>query len=220
MGKYMRKSSKKPEVGVLDVSPLGVCTRAKVKQLQNSNSAAVAGVDVDGGGYMQLRSTRRLEKPKPFVGFERKRRKCPLKDQEGHSWNSGDEKKEEIQEKMNEININGGDGGDDAGVEASCGENLMEFERAARETTPSSLIRNPDSVRTPPGSSNRRNYAEANGRVPFAAGRDIPPTTRDMNDFFAGPEEKQQREFIEKYNFDPVNEKPLPGRYEWVKIDP
>ena len=23
-----------------------------------------------------------------------------------------------------------------------------------------------------------------------------------------------------RYNFDPMNDKPLPGRYEWVKLDP
>lgn len=41
-----------------------------------------------------------------------------------------------------------------------------------------------------------------------------------MDEFFAGAEEEQQKQFIDKYNFDPVNDKPLPGRYEWEKLDP
>lgn len=70
------------------------------------------------------------------------------------------------------------------------------------------------------------------------------PTTPDMDRFFSGAEEEQQKQFIEKYelsfpfenpfgfvslmarqlfvfryNFDPVNEQPLPGRFEWEKVD-
>ena len=82
-----------------------------------------------------------------------------------------------------------------------------------------------------------------------------------MDEFFAGAEVEQQKQFIDKYvthisfplswqfwsfeellivtvlpkgsfdinsweflnicryNFDPVNDKPLPGRYEWEKVD-
>ncbi|MCD7464731.1 hypothetical protein HAX54_053308 [Datura stramonium] len=249
MGKYMRKSKTRGEVALLEVSntqssPLGVRTRAKtlaLQRLQKSNSTATGG---DGGSYLQLRS-RRLEKPS--VGLEGKRKKQPLKDPnlpnpvknqvartsarvrqlQGQSWNSGsvegEEKKEEVQpkESQNEINNNsGGEGGVE--VEASFGENLLELdgrERTTRESTPCSLIRDPDNIQTPGSSTRRPNSAsEANGGVPNAARRNI-PTAHEMNDFFSGTEEKQQRQFIEKYNFDPVNDKPLPGRYEWVKLD-
>lgn len=40
-----------------------------------------------------------------------------------------------------------------------------------------------------------------------------------MDRFFSGAEEEQQKQFIDKYNFDPVNEQPLPGRFEWEKVD-
>lgn len=69
-----------------------------------------------------------------------------------------------------------------------------------------------------------------------------------MDEFFAGAEVEQQKQFIDKYvmhhwyfsfhefgifkifwflqrgkicryNFDPVNDKPLLGRYEWEKVD-
>ncbi|CAN4104561.1 unnamed protein product [Withania somnifera] len=214
MGKYMRKrKTRKGKVAVLDdVSPVGVSTRAKtlaLQQLQKSNSAA----NGDGGGcYLELRS-RRLEKKKPF---EVKRRKHPLKALnldnsvkgkreiiQGYSWNSV--KKEQAEDNS-------------GGVEASFGENLMESERTTRESTPCNLIKDPDNIQTPGSSTRLNNASEANGRVPNSARRNI-PTTHEMNDFFAGSEKKQQKQFIEKYNFDPVNDKPFPGRYEWVKLD-
>ncbi|OIT30650.1 PREDICTED: cyclin-dependent kinase inhibitor 5-like [Nicotiana attenuata] len=236
------------EVSHTQSSPLGVRTRAKtlaLQRLQKSNSTGNgSGGDGGGGGgsYLQLRS-RRLEKPNK----EGKRQKYPLKDpnlpnpvknnqssktsstrlRQGHSWNSvsveerlGDEKKEEInlQETQNEIKDNScGEGG----VEASFGENLLEFEgreRTTRESTPCSLIRDADNIQTPGSSTRPTNATEDNSRVSNSTRRHI-PTAREMNDFFGGPEEQQQRQFIEKYNFDPVNDKPLPGRYEWEKVD-
>lgn len=45
------------------------------------------------------------------------------------------------------------------------------------------------------------------------------PSTLDVEAFFGHITEEHRREFIEKYNFDVVNDVPLPGRYEWVKIN-
>ncbi|XP_042452190.1 cyclin-dependent kinase inhibitor 5-like [Zingiber officinale] len=45
------------------------------------------------------------------------------------------------------------------------------------------------------------------------------PTQQDMDEFFANIEQHHQRNLKEKYNFDFVNENPLPGRYEWVRPD-
>ncbi|MCI22573.1 cyclin-dependent kinase inhibitor 3-like [Trifolium medium] len=39
-----------------------------------------------------------------------------------------------------------------------------------------------------------------------------------MDEFFALAEKQQQAIFMEKYNFDVVNDVPLPGRYEWVPV--
>ncbi|KAJ8539723.1 hypothetical protein K7X08_013975 [Anisodus acutangulus] len=239
----MRKSKTRGgEIGILDVnnhhhiqssspSSLGVRTRAKTLALQRD----------DGGSYLQLRS-RRLEKPKPKqkpqVCVEGKRQKYPLKDPnlpnpvrkvQGQNWNCGleveeclgEEKNEEIEIKNEIIINNNNSGGDDGVVEGSFGENLLEFdgrERTTRESTPCSLIRDPDNIQTPGSSTRPNNSSEASGRVPNSARRNI-PTAHEMNDFFAGSEETQQKQFIEKYNFDPVNDKPLPGRYEWVKLD-
>ncbi|EFH38667.1 predicted protein [Arabidopsis lyrata subsp. lyrata] len=46
------------------------------------------------------------------------------------------------------------------------------------------------------------------------------PTTSELEEFFAYAEQQQQRLFMEKYNFDIVNEIPLSGRYEWVQVNP
>nr|GMD22163.1 cyclin-dependent kinase inhibitor 3-like [Ipomoea batatas] len=44
------------------------------------------------------------------------------------------------------------------------------------------------------------------------------PSAEEIDEFFAYAEQQQQRRFIEKYNFDIVNDLPLPGRYEWVRV--
>ncbi|KAK4266488.1 hypothetical protein QN277_027399 [Acacia crassicarpa] len=110
----------------------------------------------------------------------------------------------------------------DVGVEeASFGENVLEFEgreRSTRESTPCSLIRDPDIVRTPGSTTRPTCSAEANRRSETTTRRHI-PTAHEMDEFFADAEEAQQRRFVEKYNFDPVNDKPLPGRYEWEKLE-
>ncbi|XP_031105559.1 cyclin-dependent kinase inhibitor 3-like [Ipomoea triloba] len=137
-----------------------------------------------------------------------------------------DEKKEDniLQEsnvgvEKTENNVNNGD---DIAVEGSFGENLPDFEgreRTTRESTPISLIRDPDAIPTPGSSTRRTSTNQAHRRVQNSPEGHI-PTIHEMNEFFSGAEEQQQREFIEKYNYDPVNDRPLPGRFEWQKIDP
>nr|GMD68430.1 cyclin-dependent kinase inhibitor 5-like [Ipomoea batatas]GMD79697.1 cyclin-dependent kinase inhibitor 5-like [Ipomoea batatas] len=145
-----------------------------------------------------------------------------------------------FEENENKVNNTAGDAGD----EASFGENLPEFEvpncsvyglttlmssqfsqmygiwlsLPDRESTPCSLIRDSDAVQTPGSSTRPASAREANSRMHNSLRRHI-PTTHEINEFFAGAEEEQHRKFIEKYNFDPVNEKPLPGRFEWEKVN-
>ncbi|KAJ0093398.1 hypothetical protein Patl1_25971 [Pistacia atlantica] len=89
-----------------------------------------------------------------------------------------------------------------------------------RESTPCSLIRQPEAIRTPGSTTRPRPTSSMEGRVVRNSTRGQIPTAHEMNQFFAGAEEEQQRQFVEKYNFDPVNDKPLPGRFEWEKVDP
>ncbi|XAR48844.1 hypothetical protein NMG60_11031808 [Bertholletia excelsa] len=242
MGKYIKKAKSAGEIALMEVvqSPLGVRTRARTLALQRlqKSSPAPSG----GGCYLQLRS-RRLEKP-PIFDSKRQRQgpkdggvrkpKLNTNSRTGSRLEGGSSNSEtvspdclkrdaavgaqegEIQEDGNKV--------DAASVaEASFGENMLEIEgreRSTRESTPCSLIRDPESIRTP-GSSTRpaSSTDEGSRRLQNSVHRYM-PMAHEIDEFFASAEEDQQRQFIEKYNFDPVTDEPLSGRYEWVKLDP
>ncbi|XP_061994007.1 cyclin-dependent kinase inhibitor 4-like [Rosa rugosa] len=224
MGKYMRKTKATGDVAVMEVSQaasLGVRTRAKTLALQRSTTSSAS--------YLQLRS-RRLQKHPPILPPREPRRqkhhhhhhtpKQPTPENPNPPADDGSPEQEESPEEEQNNNGENGDFGD--AEEASFGENVPEFEgreRTTRESTPCSLIRDPDTIRTPGSTTRPTNSADANRRIQNSSQRHI-PTAHDMDEFFAGAEEEQQKQFIDKYNFDPVNDKPLPGRYEWEKLDP
>ncbi|XP_048334163.1 cyclin-dependent kinase inhibitor 5 [Ziziphus jujuba] len=141
----------------------------------------------------------------------------------GEDGEKGIEAKEIVGKEEEEVQENNNTANGDLGIEeASCGENLLDFEgreRSTRESTPCNLIRDPDVIRTPGSSTRPTNSAETSRRIQNSSRRHV-PTTREMDEFFAGAEEEQQKQFIKKYNFDPVTDTPLPGRYEWEKVDP
>ncbi|CAN0915728.1 Cyclin-dependent kinase inhibitor 4 [Linum grandiflorum] len=200
-------------------------------------------------GYLQLRS-RRLEKPPVLLygSNRRQSRQADVADQVAGGGNpnpnpnpvhgsesSGiqDQKwgketigeirlEEELVQQLNDQGKDSNQNGDLA-LEASFGENCLETEgkdRSTRESTPCSLIRDPETTRTPGSTTRPTSSTNASTRMQNSSTRRI-PTAREMDEFFAGAEEEQVKQFIDKYNFDPVNEKPLPpGRYEWEKIDP
>ncbi|KAB2623173.1 cyclin-dependent kinase inhibitor 5-like [Pyrus ussuriensis x Pyrus communis] len=236
MGKYMRKSKPTGEVAIMEVShsqpSLGVRTRAKTLALQRSSAQPVTSAS-----YLQLRS-RRLEKPpilmtkrleprrqKPKAGSNSRassRLGVESRCQKAEASEETAAKEEEDRGQNEQGNTNNNENADLGVEEASFGENVLEFEgreRTTRESTPCSLIRDPDTIRTPGSTTRPTNSAEANRRIQNSSQRHI-PTAHDMNEFFAGAEEEMQKKFVEKYNFDPVNDKPLPGRYEWEKVDP
>ncbi|CAL5347637.1 cyclin-dependent kinase inhibitor 4-like [Camellia sinensis] len=245
MGKYMRKAKTAGEVALMELaqSSLGVRTRAKTLALQRLQKSPAEASSADGS-YLQLRS-RRLEKPPLPVTGDSKRQKqspkesCVAKSNPNSrtrlgSVNSGSAesvsddcwKKEvsrleaekvggEEEENQNNNNV-------DVGVEVCFGENVLELEgreRSTRESTPCSLIRDPESIRTPGSTTRPTSSPQADTRVQNSLQRNI-PTSHEMDKFFASAEEQQQQQFVEKYNFDPVNDEPLPGRYDWVKLDP
>ncbi|XP_027337794.1 cyclin-dependent kinase inhibitor 4-like [Abrus precatorius] len=76
-------------------------------------------------------------------------------------------------------------------------------DRSTRESTPCSLLRDSNAVDT-------QNIHEL-------IQRNI-PTAYEMDEFFAFAEKQQQTIFMDKYNFDIVNDIPLPGRFEWVQV--
>ncbi|KAI7734928.1 hypothetical protein M8C21_010364, partial [Ambrosia artemisiifolia] len=46
------------------------------------------------------------------------------------------------------------------------------------------------------------------------------PTAAEIEEFFSLAEKKEQKRFSDKYNFDIVNEVPMDGRYQWVRLKP
>ncbi|RCV42552.1 hypothetical protein SEVIR_9G225100v4 [Setaria viridis] len=193
MGKYMRKAKVSGEVAVMEVAaaPLGVRTRARSLALQRLQKQQAQGEEKEsaGGEYLELRS-RRLEKLPPPVPAGRR---CGGKKAAAAAAAAQEE------------------------AEASFGENMLELdgmERSTRETTPCSLI-NSETISTP-GSTTRPSHS-SHRRVQ-APVRTI-SISKELNEFFGAAERRQQQAFIDKYNFDPVNDCPLPGRYEWVKLD-
>ncbi|KAK1260773.1 Cyclin-dependent kinase inhibitor 3 [Acorus gramineus] len=223
MGKYMKKSNISGEVAVMGVSQstLGVHTRAKtlaLSRLQKITSTPGSAVSAGGGEggdddsdgrYLQLRS-RRLEKP-AFVAPETKK----PKDKERVSCSNANPNP-----RLTGANHEAATEG--AGVEeASFGENMLESDergRTTRETTPCSLIRCMETIITPGSTTRATKSAVRNRRIQNAAHRNI-LTAHEMEEFFAGAEKLQQKMFTEKYNYDLVNDIPLPGRYEWVELD-
>ncbi|GFP92863.1 cyclin-dependent kinase inhibitor 4 [Phtheirospermum japonicum] len=186
---------------------LGVRTRAKTMGLKKSSSfisASKIKVDIitakgDDGCYLQLRS-RRVE-----------RRRAPLR------------KKAKKNKKDDYGEIEDG----------SVGDNELQLEnkeRNTRERTPSSLIdgSGPNIVKTPTSSNKAATNVNPikkvqNVRRMLQISQDWDPRmlgAKKIDEFFAIQEKKNIERFIEKYNFDPVNEKPLKGRYEWVKLKP
>ncbi|TXG46438.1 hypothetical protein EZV62_028062 [Acer yangbiense] len=97
--------------------------------------------------------------------------------------------------------------GKNEGTESAFGDNNLDFEhrdRSTRESTPCSFR----------ASGTTTTYQERRNDLRFV------PTTREIEEFFACAEQQQERLFIEKYNFDVVNDLPLSGRYEWVEVGP
>ncbi|KAH7669764.1 Cyclin-dependent kinase inhibitor domain-containing protein [Dioscorea alata] len=231
MGKYMKKAKALGggvalmEVPVPHPSHLGVCTRARTLALQRLQSpSASSPASSSSSSYLQLRS-RRLHKvaspttkpkespnPSPSTKSSGKVGPC-LRPRAMAQERCGGSRKEAV--------VSEASPGSDAGVEVSFGENVLDSEtrnRNTRETTPSSLIRNSETILTPGSTTRAASSVAVNRRNENSGCRQI-PTAHEMDEFFNEAEKVQQRSFTEKYNYDVVNDCPLPGRFEWVKLD-
>ncbi|KVI12307.1 cyclin-dependent kinase inhibitor 3 [Cynara cardunculus var. scolymus] len=233
MGRYMRKAKLTVDVvAVMDVSQssLGVRTRAKTLALQKLEASKTATTPPPPEqnselSYLQLRS-RRLEKP-PLQQSTCYRQQNPnprvgglrLAIRSGGSVSVGSGSSNERVRVLDESQFEA-----DEDTEANCdlgseetsfGENNIDFDgrkRSTRESTPCSYIRDLNASSTP-GSSTRPKTSN------WVIQRSM-PAAQEIEGFFARHAQEQQRRFSEKYNFDIVNEKPLEGRYEWVRVQP
>ncbi|KAK8562915.1 hypothetical protein V6N13_018533 [Hibiscus sabdariffa] len=46
------------------------------------------------------------------------------------------------------------------------------------------------------------------------------PSQEEIEEFFSVAEKYEQKRFVEKYNYDPVKDMPVDGRYQWVRLKP
>ncbi|CAN7104193.1 unnamed protein product [Brassica rapa subsp. narinosa] len=225
MGKYMRKSKLDGEaISLMEVSPssssssLGVLTRAKSLALQRkpSSSFSLPKTTDCGGSYLQLRS-RRLQKKPPIVVIKRRKQQLRRKESCGRNSKSDSVAESDGKEKVlsDEINNNKG-----SSSERYHFCQRYDLNRSTSESTPCTLNREAE-INTSLGSSKKLNngISDNSDQIEENLSGSHRPTTPDMDRFFSGAEEEQQKQFIDKYNFDPVNEQPLPGRFEWEKVD-
>ncbi|CAJ1796473.1 unnamed protein product [Sphenostylis stenocarpa] len=210
MGKYMKKSKISGDVAALIMeappphSNLGVRTRAKTLALQNSPQIP------DPSAYLQLRSRRLLKLP---PSTPEKPRRCAASDSNTISPVPQPElpktPSSSFAEKLAPL--------EEDNVECSLGENFLDVEgrdeRSTRESTPCSLIRDPNVIHTPGSTTRQKTRQTKKEHI-----RSSTPSDSELDEFFAHIEKQQQKMFMEKYNFDFVNEVPLPGRYEWVPV--
>ncbi|XP_052134975.1 cyclin-dependent kinase inhibitor 4 [Oryza glaberrima] len=194
MGKYMRKakvvvSGEVVAAAVMELAAAPLGVRTRARSLALQKR--------QGGEYLELRS-RRLEKlPPPPPPPPRRRATAAAATADATAAESA------------EAEVSFG------------GENVLELEameRNTRETTPCSLIRDPDTISTP-GSTTRRSHSSSHCKVQTPVRCNIIPASAELEAFFAAEEQRQRQAFIDKYNFDPVNDCPLPGPFEWVKLD-
>ncbi|KAK3180367.1 hypothetical protein Dsin_032755 [Dipteronia sinensis] len=211
MGKYMKKSKITGDIAVMD--SIGVRTRAKTLALQT-----LLRPDPDDSSfcYLQLRSRR-------LVKQQHKDKTCtrqnpipiiPTSTNESFGQNERTESAYEASFGDNNLDFEHRDR-----FSYLSSQPLKEFTRkmSTRESTPC-RFRTSITIETPGSTTRRRSvpttYQER--RIDLR----IVPTTCEIEEFFACAEQQQERLFIEKYNFDIVNDLPLPGHYEWVEVGP
>ncbi|XP_016463833.2 cyclin-dependent kinase inhibitor 3-like isoform X1 [Nicotiana tabacum] len=219
MGKYLRKAKITGDVAVMEVSqatPLGVRTRARTLALQRLHSSSTPpppSASASDSCYLQLRS-RRLEKPPTPLSDPRKTNNLLTEE------NPKSDSRFLVSGSVGSVSITQKDGFLDVN-EISFGENTLDFEprdRSTRESTPCSLVREADAMVNPGSATRRTNLNTTAHRTRGSILRNI-PSPQEMEEFFTFAEQQQQRLFMEKYNFDVVNDLPLTGRYEWIRVD-
>ncbi|KAL0286894.1 UNVERIFIED_CONTAM: Cyclin-dependent kinase inhibitor 3 [Sesamum calycinum] len=220
------------------LSPTSVSALApKTLALQRLQSAAAAPPPSNPDAcYLELRS-RRLQKPMQQHNSRGLRQSCGCRGKEDPEVGN---REECFQTGVILGSIEAGG----LGIEASFGENVLDIEAAERGSSfqllflyffleqSSALAWKRHSGKHSvqfnqgcrhnnyPGSATKQTFSSA----PTARAQNVRlvnvPSARDLEDFFACEEQFLQRHFVEKYNFDFMNDLPLPGRYEWVAVRP
>lgn len=191
MGKYMKKCKGTGGIAVMEVSPVGVRTRARTLALATAARKKKSQAD-------EIR-TRRPENPIPARNPANSGRvrvdRCPSPDTLPLSRCSSNASCELVTQRLRSS--------DPEGAESAAGFHCSD----RRETTPSSTLRC-ESDDLDSTNSRRKPTSEIN------------PSEEEIEAFFSTIEKKKddQRRFTEKYNYDVVKDTPLEGRYEWVRL--
>ncbi|KAJ4802642.1 Cyclin-dependent kinase inhibitor [Rhynchospora pubera] len=180
--------------------------------LTRGQSLALYGVSTTSS-YLDLRS-RRLEKK--LVVSKKKQRGYEKRNPSSAKKSVGSRNRSEERDPLS--GMEGGAEENNEKLQGPFGDNETAS-REARESTPCCLIRDSNKSLTP-SSSNNCSAKPTTHQTGGHTSQRVIPSEREINDLFGKPEELQQKNFTEKYNFDPVTEQPLPGRFEWEKLDP
>lgn len=199
----MNKSKVAGDVALMEVfshpTTTTVRTRAASKSLalQKLRKSSLPDATSDlSFSYLQLR-TRRLDKTETSIGASTKHASKPKKSARNSS-------------SAIKATSNLDAESQSSGFEAQTED--LEFQHSGRSTNESAAgSRNP----CPP--TQHSSDTATNGIIQNNLQSTI-PTPHEMEEFFASAEHQQQRSFMDKYNYDIVNDKPLDGRYEWVEL--
>ncbi|XP_020090919.1 cyclin-dependent kinase inhibitor 1-like [Ananas comosus] len=228
MGKYMKKCRGVGEVAAMEVTQVvGVRTRSRAaaaaaaaaaEEEEEAKKTKEAAAEGEVEGYLELRSRRlamATRTPRSTAnsgsGGGGGGGGCPSRASRGTisrcSSNASSAAiaaleaaaEEEIKDDARNAGPGEPEGCNDLGSSVS----YTECSRERRETTPLSELRDAESEER----RKRRRSREANA-----------PSEAEIEEFFAAAESAEAERFATKYNFDVVNEVPLDGRYEWVRL--
>lgn len=229
----MRKYKGNAEVAVMEVSPVGVRTRARALAMAAASSGTTPRRrrrkvgNVGGSGelrfassYVQLRSSRRrvLNTPENSVSPAEKNHRrispvdrcsSPSSDYVTTSCCSSNGSSRRIKKRMKFVDP------EDVEVEKST---YLDCRERERETTPMSELRVDQSGELE--YSTATPLSEETSRVRFTAEKISLPSESEIEEFFAAAEKDLKQRFTEKYNYDVIKDIPLEGRYEWVQLKP
>ncbi|XP_031491278.1 cyclin-dependent kinase inhibitor 5-like [Nymphaea colorata] len=226
MGRYMRKCKGVGEVAVMEVSQVaGVRTRARALAALRRNSSAAAVVGELQVSYLELRS-RRLVKSAPARGKNAELpARVPAPAEREVNSGAAAACEAEVRTSSNGSSVEddapgAGRCGDvsDLEVEVSLGETAVDYECSGsiREAAASSNLGEESEALESTTSPDVNNYGD-HGRK---TSKRSAPSVSEIEEFFAAFDKEEQRRFTERYNYDPVKDVPLAGRYEWVKVTP
>ncbi|KAL6961495.1 hypothetical protein U1Q18_039264 [Sarracenia purpurea var. burkii] len=227
MGKYMRKCKGIGEIEVMEVAHVGVMTRARALAMAAAASSGTGRRRKICGGELKLSSSLvELRSRSRVVVAPEISVSTATSGNSGRRMVSNDRCSSQSSENVPASCClsNGSsdlakksfkilDLEEDSSVQVETSTTSDFYRRERRGTTPSSDLQ-PESV----DMESTARPSDANSRRKSSAEKTS--SDKDLEEFFAAAEKDLQKRFAEKYNYDIVNDVPLKGRYDWVRLKP